>query len=299
MRISVNSIPFSDFLDGTIQIAITFLIIAIIIIGIFVSNVVNKLTLRLNKNNISNESSKFKIIYILLALSIIFTVLTIVFISIRNIIPDTDFLFYIFAALSFFFLPLSLGTLPVMFYVLHRKQFQWGNLLLLLLFFCIMVFMGTNIHDLIWCYERTNGLQVENLAGRDLRIFFTLFGITDKTQWDYRTFFFYIAILVFIEILTAILVFVKFVKINIHERKKSNILGSIFIVLMIIAVNIVNGIFIFIIDQPFNYSYLIIRLVTILGIPLVAVLLILSSFLMSKYLFQNEIETLDEINIIG
>ncbi|NHJ47991.1 MAG: hypothetical protein FK733_09400 [Asgard group archaeon] len=296
MSLSLKDIPFNEFLDGTIQIAITCIILAIIIIILLSVKPVDKLISKLNTKVVTKDSPKFKVVYILLSVAIAIALTTIIYASVRDYQTEPDFMFYIFALLTFFLFPISLGIVASMTYSIAQGKIQWGNTLLLLLFFSIMAYFGSNIHDLLWCFDATEGLQVKNLGGADMEPFFVLFGITDKLLWDYRIFFFYVGIIILIELLASSLIFVKIVKFSKQEYNKFNSLASSLIFLLIFASGLILGIFIYILDAPFNYTMLSIRLSVLIGIPLIALIYSLAGFILSKFTTPKTVKPTEKPN---
>jgi len=268
-----------DFLEGTIQIFIFYIIlISILAYFLLFSKRFLGLFKKLNSVHITKEESIFKLNYLAIGILIVIIAFSVFIIGFRELRANNYPMFVVFAILAFYILPIALGFLGLYAYIIGREEYHFGSAILLVVGMVSFGCLGSNLHDVIWCGVATEGYTTTNLAGDDLYLWFVFFGIMDRSITDYRIFGFYMLIQVVIEITVGTIAFYQYYKLNKEynkiEKKKPFILSYV----LFFSVGILLGIVEFIFDYPWAFTDVQYKIDVYIGIPAVALLFFLIGY---------------------
>jgi len=215
-------IDFPDILRDTYHILAIYLgiLIAVIILFLFIKRIDISLK-KLNRIHFTKADRIYKLNYAVMLGIILIIIVSLLVIGNVEFRMD-PFGFQIFAFFAFIALPIAIGFSAVYMYILKQGQYRIGDGILLLLSLTMFMMAGVHIHDVIWCGVATQWYSVENIGGYDLALFFNTFGITDTSRWDYRTFGLYMALRASIELITASLVYYKYIKLGKKQENTQN-----------------------------------------------------------------------------
>jgi len=238
-------------------------------------SVLDRGIIRLNQIRITKHQPIFRLNYAMVIGIIIVTGITMLLIGWQEF-RTTQAGFQIFAFFSFIAMPIGLGFLMVYIHILKVGEYRIGNGILLLFTGGMMAMAGVHLHDVIWCGVATDWYQTCRIGGYDLALFYDLFGITDTSRWDYRTFGLYMGIRVVIELNTGILGWWKYIQLNCSEGPIFHKSSRFIVPILMFLATLGFGIVAFIFDYPWMFSMEQYYTNLFIGIPLVGFLFVLA-----------------------
>ena len=272
-----------DFLDGTIQIFIFYIIlISIFAYFLLFSKKFKDLFDRLNKIHITKANSIFRLNYLAIMILIVIVTVSIFIIGFREARADNFSMFVVFAILSFYILPIAIGLLGLYSYIIKNEEYSVGSIILLTISFVCFGAFGSNLHDVLWCGMATDFYQKENLAGDDIYLFFVIFGIPDKAKTDYRIFGFYMFIQIILEITIGTIAFYQYYKLNKEYTKSVSKKPYILTYFLLFSAGALLGIVEFIFDYPWAFTDVQYKIDVYIGIPVIALLFFLIGYYLGK-----------------
>ncbi len=266
-------VDFIEIFRGTAQIfAFYAIMILVIIYLVCFSEKVEARIEKLNKIIVSKEDSKFKQVYLAIAILSVITFISIALISFKDLRATNFEVFAIFAIFAFWILPIALGLLGVYSFILKRGTYRLGDALLLTICFASFGMIGSNFHDVLWCGTVTNWYQTEKIAGADIALYFNTFGIFDGGRYDYRTFGLFMVIQIVLELTIGTTSLYKYYKIDKSRSKKGNKAKYIKIFGLLLLAGLVLGTIEFVFDYPWAFTDLEYAIDVWLGIPISALI---------------------------
>lgn len=279
------NIDIAEIFEDSLQIFVWYTIILVVLIYLLlVSKKITAIFNRLNSIRISKVDKKFKLNYVAILVLISIVIASLFIIGVKQFRGVNFSFFFVFSMFAFLILPIALGLLGVYAYILKNGEYRLGSVLLLAISFASLGMVGSNLHDVLWCGVATNWYQTKRLAGYDLEMWFNIFGIYDKNQYDYRTFGLFMVYQVAIELVVATLVLYKFYKTTNEYKKIEKKKPIVLTWICLIAISVFFGTVEFIFDYPWAFTELQYAIDVYIGIPIVAVLFYLIGFKLGRNL---------------
>ncbi len=271
-----------EFLNETYHILAFY--ICLIIFSAYIllfSRKMNSFFLQLDKKVVTKGNAIFKLTYLAIIILAAIILTAIILIEINFSISSNFYLFFAYALFSFLIMPVALGLLLLYISIITKSKYSLGRDTLLGICAICFGLYESNLHDFIWCGVHTNWYSKEHLGGYDIAFFFNMFGIFDKSAYDYRIFGFYALIQIFLELTIGISAYYKYYQLNFDIINENKLFFRIFPFLLLIIGGLL-GIITFMFDAPWFFTLIQYKIIIYCGIPGIAILFALLGYFIGK-----------------